>query len=275
MLYNFCMEIYIESFVLQNVLINLCLLRLVYLTTKSKTTFFKLLSSSIIGVIPSVLVCLFLNNNILINITKLTTSLVMIVLAFKQSKKQFVFNYILLFIYTYAFGGIIISLSSTTYHTSFGMVTTSKFSLELICFILIVLTYIFELVVKHLSLKIKVSDLIYNLTLTQGNKSINVNAYLDTGNFLNLNGQPVLVLDLNAYLKLTNTNLVNFYTSKHDEISTQTINGNKNIKTFIVDKIEIKHQQRKILLTNQIVAINANNCFKNTNYQALISPLFL
>ena len=230
MLYNFFMEIYIESFILQNILINLCLLRLVYLTTKSKTTFFKLLTASIIGVIPSVLVSLFLNNSILINITKLTTSLFMVIIAFKQSKKQFVFNYILLFIYTYAFGGIIISLSSTSYQTSFGMVTTSKFSLELICLFILILTYIFQLVVKHLRLKIKVNDLIYNLTLTHDNNSINVNAYLDTGNFLNLNGQPVLVLDLNAYLKLTNRNLINFYTAKYNEISTQTINGNKKIK---------------------------------------------
>lgn len=269
------MEIYIESFVLQNILINLCLLRLVYLTTKSRTSFFKLLSASIIGVIPSVLVCLFITNSVLINLAKLTTSLIMIILAFKQSKKQFLFNYILLFLYTYAFGGIIISLSSTTYQTSFGMITTSKFSLELICFILIITTYVFELVVKHINLKIKTNNLIYHLTLTQAEKSICVNAYLDTGNFLNYNGQPVLILDLDSYLELTNSNLINFYTSNFNEIQTKTINGNKKIKICTIDKIEFKNKNKKIIIKNQIIAINSNSCFKNSNYQALISPLFL
>ena len=155
------------------------------------------------------------------------------------------------------------------------MVTSSNFSLELICILILIFTYIFELVVKHLKLKIATNNLIYNLTLTQANKSIKINAYLDTGNFINHNGQPVLILDIHAYLKLTNTNLISFYTSKFDEISTHTINGTKNIKISTIDKIEIENKSKHIILKNQLVAINTTNCFKTTNYQALISPLFL
>ena len=199
----------------------------------------------------------------------------MISLAFKQSLKQLIFNFILLFIYTYAFGGIIISLSSTTYQTSFGVITSSKFSLEMICLTILILTYIFELVIKHLKLKIKTNNLIFNITLTQDNKSIKINGYLDTGNFLNINGQPVLVIDINTYLKLTNSNLITFLTSNLIETSTQTINGKKNIKISTIDKVEIKNKNKKIIYKNQLVAINTTNCFKNTNYQALISPLFL
>ena len=269
------MEIYIEMFILQNILINICLLRLVYLTTKTKSTLFKLTLSSIIGTIPSVLVSIFINNNLILNIFKLLTASIMILIAFKQSFKQYIFNFILLFIYTYAFSGLIISVSSTTYRTNFGIVTSSKFSLANTCLIILILTYIFKLVVKHLKLKIKTNNLIYTTTITQANKSIKINAYLDTGNFLNLNGQPILILDLNTYLKLTNTNLINFYTSKFNEISTYTVNGNKNIKISKIDKIEIKNKNKKIILKNQIIAINTTNCFKNTNYQALISPLFL
>lgn len=269
------MEIYIEIFILQNILINICLLRLVYLTTKTKSTLFKLTLSSIIGTIPSVLASVFITDNSILNIAKIITSLIMIFVAFKQSLKQYIFNFILLFIYTYAFGGTIVSLSPTTYRTNFGIVTSSKLSLGNICIIILILTYIFELVVIHLKLKIKTNNLIYNTTLTQANKTLKINAYLDTGNFLNINGQPVLVLDLNTYLKLTNTNLINFYTSKFNEISTYTVNGNKNIKISKIDKIEIKNKNKKIILKNQIIAINTTNCFKNTNYQALISPLFL
>lgn len=269
------MTIYIEIFLLQNILINFCLLKLVFLTTKSKTSFIKLLTASIIGSTSSVLAIYFLTNTALINLTKFFTSITMLSVAFKQTKKQLTFNIILLFLYTYAFGGMITSLSNNVHYTNFSAVMTSKFSLELICVLFIVFTYIFELVVKHLKMKVKTNSLIYNLTITQGTNSIKINAYLDTGNFLNHNGQPVLILDLNAYLKLTKTNLINFYTSKTEEIQTFTVSGKNNLKLFNIDKIEIQNNKNKIELKNQIVAINTTNCFKNANYQALISPLFL
>ncbi len=269
------MEIYIESFIVQNILINFCLLKLVYLTAKSKTKFFKLLSACIIGTIPSVFVVLFLNNHIVLNITKILSAFAMIIVAFKQTKKQFTFNFILLFLYTYTFGGIITSLSSSTYYTSFGAVTTSKFNLELICLILIIFTYIFELIVKHLKLKISSNSLIYSITLTQAKNSIKINAYLDTGNFLNYNSQPVLILDLDEYLKLTKSNLINFLSTQTEIIQTGTVTGKNNLKIFRIDKLEFKNGKQKILLENQIVAVNTTNCFKNTNYQALLSPLFL
>lgn len=269
------MEIYIEVFIMQNILINFCLLRLVYLTTKTKSSFFKLILASLFGTIPSVLMTALTNNNLLINLVKLTTSISMVIIAFKQNKKEFIFNFILLYLYTFAFGGIATTISSTTYLTNFGYITYSKFSLESICLVLSIFTYIFELVVKHIKLKISTNSLLYNLTLTHENKTIKINAYMDTGNFINHNGEPVIILDLNTYLKLTNTNLLSFITSKTDEISTSTVNGYKKLKLFKVDEIKFKINKKEIKLKNQLVAINTNNCFKNTNYQALLSPLFL
>ncbi len=269
------MEIYIESFIIQNILINFCLLKMIYFTIKNKTSFFKLLLASLVGTIPSVFIICFLNSTLILNITKFITAGTMLGIAFKQSKKQFVFSFILLFLYTYTFGGLITSLNSNVYYTSFGAVMTSKFSLEVICLIFIMFSYIFELVLKNIKLKISTSNLIYNLTLTQANNRIKINAYMDTGNFLNINGQPVLILDLNTYLKLTKTNLLNFLTIKTNTISTETVNGNRDLKTFNIDKIEIKNGKKVTILNNQIVAINTTNCFKDTNYQALLSPLFL
>lgn len=269
------MEIYIEIFLIQNILINFCLLKLVQVTTKSKTSWHKLILASIVGSVPSVIVVLILNNTSLLNITKFLTAFAMLFVAFKQTKKQFFFNTILLFLYTYALGGVVTSLSSSVYYTSFGAVMTSKFSLEAICLIIVVFTYLFELVTRHLKLKVKTNGLIYNLTLTHKNKTINTYAYLDTGNFLNLDGKPILVLDLDIFLKLTNTNLISFFTSNHSSLTTQTVNGKNDLQICNIEQIEISQGKNKIKFNNQSVAINTNNCFKNTNYKALISPLFL
>ena len=91
-MYNFSMEIYIETFLIQNILINFCLLKLVHLTTKSKTNFLKLLTSSFLGAIPSVFIVLFLNNVLILNLSKLITALLMLITAFKQTKKQFIYK---------------------------------------------------------------------------------------------------------------------------------------------------------------------------------------
>lgn len=267
------MTIYLEEFIIQNILINICLLRMVHLTTKSKTCFYKLLFSSFIGTASSIFISIFLHSQAIINISKLLTSILMICTAFQFNKKEFLFNYALLFIYTHAFAGFVINLNSTTYQTQYGILTISKFSLESICLIVIILSYLLEIVIKHLYLRIKTNGLIFNLKLTNKNKSIHINAYLDTGNFLNINGKPVLILDLNTFLNLINSDLIKFHTKDFNLIETKTINGTKKIKTFTIDKLEIKN--KKIIYKNPIVAINDNNCFKNCNYKALISPLFL
>ena len=199
----------------------------------------------------------------------------MMLIAFKQSKKQFMYSLILFMFLSFTLYGVTVSMSSQTYYTSFGMITTSKFNLELICLLIIVATYIFDLVLRHLPCKIHTNKLIYNLTLFKDNKSIKINAYLDTGNFINQNGQPVLILDLNTFLNLTQMNLCDFLLNKSETISTSTVNGDNKLKLFQVDKIQIQQKNFKNELKNQLVAISLNNCFKNTNYQALLSPLFL
>lgn len=269
------MEIYIEIFLIQNILINFCLLKLVCVSTKQNTTFFKLLVASTIGAGFSVFSAIVIINTYLLNIIKLACAIIMIMLAFKQSKKQFITNLILLFVYTFALGGAITNLCSTTYQTSFGLIMSSKFSLELICVVIIILTYIIEMVAKHHTYRAKTNNYIFPILLEQNSNKIKINAYLDTGNLLSFNGNPVIVLDLDCYLKLTKTNLINFYLSKSEKINTGTVTGTNNLKIFKLDKITIFKGKNKIELNNQYIAVNANNSFKNTNYQALLSPLMI
>ena len=165
------------------------------------------------------------------------------------------------------------SLSSSTYYTSFGMVSTSKFNLEVITLIIAIFTYIFELVTKHLKAKIKTNDLIYQLNLYYQNKKICINAFLDTGNLLQHKDNPVIIIDLKSYLKLTNKNMINFYLDNTSQISTGTVNGNNSLKLYQIDKAEIFKGKQKIKLNNQYIAVSTNN-FSDNNYQALLSPLF-
>lgn len=268
------MEIYIETFLIQNILINLCLLKLVETTTKYKSSLFKLVLSSIIGSIFSVLTAIFICNNHILNLIKLICAYLMIKVAFKTNFKQFISCFILLFVYTFALGGAIITLSSATYSTSFGVVISSKFNLTSICVLIILLTYFIDMVAKQAKNRLKTNNYIFKTQLELNNQKIKINAYLDSGNLLQFESKPVIIVDLNTFLKLSNTNLVNFYLTNNKHISTNTVVGSQNLKLFKIDKITI-FAKKKIEIENQYIAINTNNSFKNTNYQALLSPLML
>ena len=266
------MTIYIESFVIQNILINFCLLRLTYLTIKQKTSFFRIFAASIVGAGFSVVAAMFLKDVFIMNILKFISAFLMIIVAFKQTKKQFLFSYIMLFFFTYAIGGAITSLSGTSYHTIFGVIISSKISLEAVALFVIILTYIFELVAKHIKFKMKLNNLIYPITLCLNNNKITINAFLDTGNLLKFNGEPVVIVDLNAYLKLARENYINFLIEKSENVLLNTVNGKKQIKIFKIDYLEINIDNAIKTIKNQYIAVNSANSFKNTNYQALLTP---
>ena len=231
------MNIYIEKFILQNMLVNFCLIKLVNSTTKIKTKFIKIFFASLFGACINTASIYFLDTPPILNLLSTSTACIMLAITFKTSMKQQVFNLILYTLYSYAFSGITMSMNTQTYFTSFGMVTTSKFNMEIMCLFIIIATYVFDLVLRHIRLKIHTNNLIYDLTLYKGNRKVKINAYLDTGNFINQNGQPVLILDLKTFLKLTQTDLLQFLSNKSEIISTSTINGNDNLRLFYVDKI--------------------------------------
>lgn len=267
------MEIFIEDFILQNSLINFCLLKLVELTTKSKTNLFKLILSAIIASSFSILAVLVINNVILLNIIKLICSFMMLLIAYHQTLKQFIFNFILLFIYTYAFGGAIIGLFGINHYTNFGYVTSTNISLSSVCLIIISFTYIFKYASKHISFLMKSNNLIYKIKLYKGNHILKINAYLDTGNLLNYNGKPVIVLDVESFCKLNKISLIDFYLLKSEHIKTNTVNGCSHLKLFKLDQLKIINHHKSLTIANPYVAINIMANFKNTNYQALLNPM--
>jgi len=268
------MTIYIEVFLLQNILINFCLLKLVHSSTKYHATFINLILSSLIGSAFSVGAAIIITNNLLLNIIKFICAVTMLKIAFKTTGKQFILCLILLFTYTYALGGAIINLSSSSYVTSFGIITNSKINLTLICAIIICLTYLIDIALKHQKNRLKTNNYIYEVELELNKNKIKINAYLDSGNLLQVNQKPVIILDLNTFLQLSKINLLDFYLNTNNTIATNTVSGCQHLKLFKIDKITIFNKQ-KIEIENQLIAINTNNAFKNTNYQALISPLML
>ena len=160
----------------------------------------------------------------------------------------------------------------STYFTNFGAVTSCKFNLEIITLSIIILTYIFNLVAKPFKLNFKSCKYIYEVILKLNNETIKINAYLDTGNLLEHNGNPVIIVDFNSYLKLTNNDLLNDF-KQTNSILTNTVAGENCLKIFKIDTLEIIQKNKKnIEFNNQYIAVSTKS-FNNSNYQALLSPL--
>ena len=269
------MTIYIEYFLIQNLIINFCLIRLVYLTTKCETSFFRLILSSIVGAGFSVISAIFINNLLIMNLLKILCAFMIVIIAFNQSKKYFIINFILLFMYTYAVSGLINSISSHQIFTSLGIISYTNLNLNNICIFAVLISYIYEWIARCIKLRTKTNSYIYKTTLRHKDKQISINAYLDTGNLLNLDGRPIIIVDLDIYLKLTNTPLITYLATNTTKLTTNTITGTSNLKIFSIDEISIIVNKKTIKLTNQLIAVNNTNKFKNTNYQALLSPMVI
>lgn len=267
------MEIYIEDFLIQNFIINFCLLRLVFLTTKNNTSIFRLFLSATLGAGFSVISAITLNNIVVINILKFLCSTIMIATAFKSNLKEYIINFLLFFAYTYAFGGAILSSANQTAKTNFGIAVLPKFNLYLITLILIGLTYLLEFVSKHIKNKILTNKYVYEISILSNKQSINLNAYLDSGNLMKINGKPVIVIDFNTYLKITNSNPVDFYIKNINKVSTNTITSKKQLPLIELEYVEIKLKNKVIKLNNQPAILTNNQAFISSNYKVLLSPL--
>lgn len=268
------MTIYIESFMLENVLINFCLLRLVKISTKAHTSSFRMLLASIFGAAFSLVGAMFLTNHFVLNIFKIVSGVCLISVCFKAKFKQQIINFILLFAFTYALAGGIMTLSGTSYITGYGAIMVSKISQIAVCVVVTILTYIFELVSKHFKVRLKTNSFIYSVTLIDGKRKIKLNAYLDTGNMLNVDGSGVLILDSAELCKLKNISLMDICLSKNC-LATGTVNGTGGLKLYKIDSMQIKAGRKHKEIKNPYVATSLSSGFLDTNYQALLSPLFI
>ena len=95
------------------------------------------------------------------------------------------------------------------------------------------------MVAKHQKTRLKINNCIYPVELEFNNRKIKINAYLDSGNLLQFEQKPVIILDLSVFLKLSNTDLITFYINNNNKIQTNTVTGSQNLKLCKIDKITI------------------------------------
>ena len=264
------MKVYIEQVLITNFIIDFCILIIISKFIFSKPNYKHIVIASIFGSLAT-LVYPFINGALLINILKILTSIIMLQII-RIHKKQLLKSCLLMLVISYVIGGAILS--------NFGTQTNNGYAINSINLIYVfattlIFTIISSKLVTWVKNKICTNSNIYPTTLTYNNKKITIKSFIDSGNALLDNNQPVSLINLDTFLLLTNLTLNQYLkgdfstlTNPHF-ISANTITGKRKILVFTIDELQIKQKIYKNIILG--VALNFDN---TKEYKAILNSSF-
>lgn len=265
------MQIYIEYFLIDNIIINLIVLYLVGFTLRVKLNKFLVLFVSLLGAIFSVVYGRLNLINVFDFIYKILIGVVMILCLKKfKSCKQFLIFYILFVTYTFVSGGFCYAiLSLFNINTNSSNILIYDFKIPISLFILCVFVYLL-LLVKLITFLVKrnsIDQFYYDIVLKVNGKSYLLKGYLDTGNkMFDTNIQKgVNILSLGVFCKifknfpmqkiLLNSVTKNDLLNAH-YITCNTVNSKEKMLIFEIDEIEIKNKKNTIIQKNVLFGLS-------------------
>lgn len=288
------MTIYIDLIILENICMNYIILFGTAYIMKIKIKYFKILISSIIGAIYSVLLYMQIIPIYSNVIMKFFLSIVMTYIAYNPKNIKLALKELILFyLISFVFGGCAFALLYFVKPENIFMrngvyIGTYPLKIAFLGGIVgFIITYIAFRMIKNRTSK---NNIIYKLKIINNGKSIEINALLDTGNMLKdpITKTPVIVVEkeqlkellpeivLNNIEKILGGDLtkendnINSYLSKFRVIPYNSI-GKQNgiLLAFKADKISIYINGEEKELKDVIIGIY-NESFKNSRYNALV-----
>ena len=289
------MTVYVDIIFIENLIINYIILYAVGIISKLKINQFRIIISSIIGALYSVIYYIA-NVGIYQNfILKIILSIVMVYIAyetknFKGLIKKIVLFYLVSFVFAGASLGIIYMVNSQNVTIQNGILVgsyTIKTILIGIIIAFIIIVTGFSIVKTKLSKK----DLICDIKVKINEKELETKAMIDTGNFLKepITNIPVVVLEhtllydfipkeiLNNIEKILGgdfseipANIQSQYISRLKVIPFSTLGKQNGMLLGIkADKLIIEDEENKII-DKVIIGIYNKSLTKRGEYRALV-----
>ncbi len=192
------MVVYIEIVLFENLLIDGLLLWLVLKALKLKTNWLGLCLASVFGALFALVSPKINISGFFAVLTKIFVCLLMCVIL-EFNFKKIIAKFILFLLFTFAFGGALISIFSfmgisTSVGFTFGYSTNIPVG-AILAGIIIFAIILLRLFAKLYSRK-RLAQFYFNISLTLNKKTHKLKGFLDTGNTLtNSAGKPVLLVD--------------------------------------------------------------------------------
>lgn len=264
------MKVYIEQVLLTNFIIDFCIMLVVSMVIFSKPNYKHIALSSLFGSVTT-LILPYLPNAILINILKILTSIIMLQILHIH-KKQLIKAGLLMLTLSYVIGGAILSNFGTQQN---GVYCMSNISLTYVFGCTFIFTFVSYKLVKWIKNKLTANSHIHNLLLVYNNNKISIKGFIDSGNALQDNNNPVSIINFDTFSKLTNISLQQYLTNDFTTltrphfISASTIAGSKKILVFTINELHLNNKIYKNILMG--VSLNFDN---TKEYKAILNSSF-
>ena len=267
------MKVYVEQVLLTNFIIDFCILIMISKLICSKICFRQVVLSALFGSVAS-LILPFCTNIILTNALKILTAIIMLQILHIH-KNQLVASTLLMLVLSYIIGGAILSNFGTSTSNGYGI---SQLNLIYVFAITIIFTLITCKLITFIKSKITTNSNIYDITLVNSNNRVCIKSFIDSGNSLSDNNQPVSLINFDTFTKLTNISLNQYLTNEFSSlnnphfISANTIAGKRKILVFTISELHLTTSKTKIFKNVKLgVALHFDN---TKEYKAILNSSF-
>ncbi len=271
--------IYADILVVLNIMVNYLLLRAVSALLGAQRNPIRLLLSSLIGGAFS-LVIFIENIPFLLNLfLKIFVMSAMVILAFNIRKiSDFLKNSAAFFLCNFAFAGIMLAvnifLSPNAVLYKNGAV---YFDIDILTLIVAsVGCYAVLSLISRFTRDRMVRNLLYDISVTYGERTVSGKALLDTGNALKdaFSGNPVIVAEMSFVEKLIGNNSDVTAMKNFRLIPYSTINSGGALPAFLADGITVVFEGKTVALKNVYVALTEKKII-SSDYSVLLGSAFL
>lgn len=267
------MKIYIEQVILTNFIIDFCILLMISKLVFAKLSIKRITFSALFGSIATLIYPLC-TNSWLVNALKVLTAIIMLQILRPSNKKQLIQSGILMLTLSYVIGGAILSNFGTQNSNGYAI---SSISLIPVFAITIICTFICLKLIQWIKSKISTNANIYETVLVYNDTKLCIKSFIDSGNGLYDNNQPVSLINFDTFNKLTNISLNQYLTNNFNLnnahfINANTIAGKRKILVFTISELHINKSTPTVYKN---VTIGVTMHFDNTKeYKAILNSSF-
>jgi len=246
------MSLYLEYVILDNLIMDYLLIRLLEDTYKYKFKRFNVWIACVVGALTSLILPYFYDQIIFLNIFRISLAILIVLIVRKYKNfKQFITYLILFFSYTFLLGGLILGIIFML-QIDFTMSGVVIYSFEFPVSIFVLLVYLAVKVLKKIVVRFKkeinFSNYLLPVTLYLNDYTVKGVGLWDTGNNLEVNGQGVSIISSEMLLRLykdfpiekillRDISSIPLKDVKYIEVS--GLNKNGTYLSFILDKMQV------------------------------------
>ena len=281
--------IYVDVLILLNLILNYLLLASTAAIISTKIKPFRLILSSSLGAIYSLIIFIPNLNLFFSLLLKIVCSVLMVLIAFNfNSVKQFGRAYASFFLANFMFAGLMLAVWITFKPN--GMIYQNGavyFDINAVYLIIgAVICYIVSLLISHFIKRRAPDSHIMNLKINNKDEFVYIKALLDTGNTLKepFSSFPVIICEYQAIKKIIPDNIKDFINkpiqsdfSTIDNIrfvSFKSVGGSGLLPAFKPKSVEFKIKNKNFNISDVYLAVY-NKSLSNGEYNALMGSLLL